>query len=60
VDDAATEGEAEVLDRFLFFSASMRFCNSSFDTFMILRMAEVNRANSGLSGGFFIAHPLRI
>jgi hypothetical protein len=54
VDDEATEGEAETLDRFPFFSASIRFCNSTLDTFMIVRMARVNRANSGLSGGFFM------
>jgi hypothetical protein len=52
VDDEATEGEAEALDRFPFFSASMRLCNSTFDTFMIVRMALVKRANSGLSGFF--------
>ena len=46
--------EAEALDRFLFFVAAMRRSISTFDTLTIARMASVNRANSGLSGGVFI------
>ena len=38
----------------IFFAASTRLCNSTFDTLTIVRMASVNRANSGLSGGVFM------
>jgi hypothetical protein len=46
--------EAEVLDGFCF-SASMRRFSSTFDTLTIVLMASVNRANSGLFGGVFMA-----
>jgi len=37
------------------FSASMRRFSSVFDTLTIVRIASVNRWNSGLSGGCFMA-----
>jgi hypothetical protein len=37
------------------FSASMHLFSSVFDTVIIERIASVNRANSGLSGGVFMA-----
>jgi hypothetical protein len=52
LDAAAEPGEGEALDRFPFFSAAIRFVNSDLDTLIILRIASVNLANSGLSGGF--------
>jgi hypothetical protein len=52
--DAETETrEAEALG--FRFSASMRLFNSVFDTVIIRRMALVNRSNSGLLGGGFMA-----
>jgi hypothetical protein len=54
--DAETEaGEAEVLDRFLFFSSAMRLFISVLETVIIERIASVKRVNSGLSGGVFMA-----
>jgi hypothetical protein len=43
------EGEAGAIG--FRFSAFSRFFNSSFDTLIIVRIASVNRANSGVSGG---------
>jgi hypothetical protein len=48
-------GEAESLDLFPFFAAAIRRFISTFDALTIVRMASVNRANSGLSGGVFMA-----
>lgn len=56
MDEAAGPGEAEeVLIRFPFFvlfSAASRSLISVLDTPIMCRMVSVNRANSGLSGGF--------
>jgi hypothetical protein len=54
VDEEAEPGEAGRLGRFPFLSSSMRLWSSTFDTLMIFRMALVNLANSGLSGGGFM------
>jgi len=54
LDDAPETGEAEGLV-FRFFSASIRLFISTLDTLRIDRIASVNLANSGLSGGFFTA-----
>ena len=49
---SASNGEAEALDRFPFFSASRRRFSSVLDTLRMLCIARVNRANSVLSGSF--------
>jgi hypothetical protein len=54
LDEAAESGEAEEVDRFSLFSASIRFCNSALETAKIPRSVFVNLANSGVSGGVFI------
>ena len=53
LDEETEAREAEALG--FRFSASMRLFISVFDTFIISRMALVKRANSGLSGGVFMA-----
>jgi len=55
VDEEAGTGEAETLDRFPFFAPAMRLFISVLDTLSIVRIASVKRANSGLSGGVFMA-----
>jgi hypothetical protein len=54
--EAPESGEAGIdLACFPFlFAVSCRAVNAVFDTPMMCRMAAVNRANSGLSGGFFM------
>ena len=47
-------GEAEGLDRFLFFLGGMSFWMAVFGTVIIDRIASVNRANSGSVGGVFM------
>lgn len=56
-EEEAGEGEAGRLVRFSFFcasSAASRFLIVSFETPMMVRIALVNRWNSGLSGGVFM------
>ena len=60
MDEEAKAGEAEDLVRFPFFFGSSCFLRSDFDTRMIVRIASVNRANSGSLGGVFMWIMIRL